>query len=768
MNNRTRKFDAILLLFALLAIAYPVAGSNLSQTPETQVADLTFAGPNFEGANAQGLMAQEEGLRLTDPSLTSKYTSPVIEAPIPFNVLFPQWIADVPAGSSMSIAIRTGTENGRWSNWYPVHENHDWTRPEDPDVVGDMITIPAEDITHRYIQYTIGFSRYDGQPTPLLKELRFTFIDSTAGPTMEEMIAQQQALDASQPRVGGGQATAAAAPTKYPKPTVISRQVWCIEADCNYSDGLEYESVTHLILHHTVSSNSSSDWPAVVRAIWKFHTYTRGWGDIGYNYLADRNGVIYEGHLGGDDVIGTHASEANRGSMALSLIGTFTLPTDTPPGIQPPQPMLEAAANLFAWKADQKGINVYDAGRLPNVAWGLPKLMGHRDVYGGTNTECPGEQAYRLLPWLRDAVAQRLNYQSPYVYIHETSSNFRRSNTNWYEGPAGCGNGGHSFYTWSVTDPNASTNWGEWTLAVPVDGVYKIEVYAPYCATGRAETDGARYKVTHANGTSNVTISHDNNVGLWMSLGEFSLRANGSSKLLLTDLTATDEGLGVWFDAVRLRLVGGSVPSTPTITMQQPTADLWLANRNVTFNWVVGNGGSVERTWLQVATDPGFNNMVVDLNWAGVVQTYTHAFAQDFGELYWRVVVRTSATQVVAPPSKFAIDGAAPVTAVTGYYLLGWNGANVVAWGGQDNLSGIASYKIEYRAAGESNWTTWLANTTATAAQFTPPNPGLTYEFRSQGFDRLGNTEPPHAAADLTSLQAKPLPHVIMMPVIKR
>ncbi|HET6443399.1 MAG TPA: hypothetical protein VFI27_02375 [candidate division Zixibacteria bacterium] len=51
-----------------------------------------------------------------------------------------------------------------------------------------------------------------------------------------------------------------------------------------------------------MSNNSSSDWAAVARAIWYFQTFTRGWGDIGYNYLVDMNGALYEGHLGGDDV----------------------------------------------------------------------------------------------------------------------------------------------------------------------------------------------------------------------------------------------------------------------------------------------------------------------------------------------------------------------------------------------------------------------------------------------------------------------------------
>ena len=130
--------------------------------------------------------------------------------------------------------------------------------------------------------------------------------------------------------------------------------------------------------------------------------------------------------------------------------------------------------------------------------------------------------------------------------------------------------------------------------------------------------------------------------------------------------------------------------------------------------------------------------------------------------------MKTATTQIVAPPSKFAIDATGPVTAVHGYYILGWNGQQVVAWSGQDNLSGIANYKVEYRAAGDANWTTWLANTAATTATFTPPNPALVYEFRSQGIDHLGNAETAHAAADFNTLQAKPLPHAIMMPVIMR
>ena len=87
--------------------------------------------------------------------------------------------------------------------------------------------------------------------------------------------------------------------------------------------------------------------------------------------------------------------------MALSMLGTFTT-------VSPPEAMRNAAANLFAWKADQKGIDVFDASRLPNMSWGLPHVSGHRDVYG--MTACPGDSGHPWVPWLRDEVARRIGF----------------------------------------------------------------------------------------------------------------------------------------------------------------------------------------------------------------------------------------------------------------------------------------------------------------------------------------------------------------------
>jgi hypothetical protein len=754
MNSKTL---TILGLMGILAVIKLSVVNSAESYPTSQ--DLWFDSDNFASDLSPGFTVTTEGLTLIESSITGVYISPVLTAPIAFNAIVPQWIANVPEGSSLEIALRTKTAAGDWSQWYHIHAQPDWMLPEDIDLVGDMVTVPAADVTHRAAQFSVSFGRDEDVAAPVLQQLRLTFINSSEGPSAEELVARQMALNAARGEAGP------TTPDDYPKPFVVSREVWCTDPACDYSDGLEYYPVSHLIVHHTVSNNDNSDWAAVMRAIWRFHTFNRGWGDIGYNYLVDMNGVLYEGHLGGDDVVGIHSGEANTGSMALALIGTFTLPDQDPPGIVPPQVMLNAAVELLSWKADQRDIDVYNASSsLPNIAWGLPHLMGHRDVYGGTNTACPGDQAYALLPWLRDQVAAHIGLVSPYLYVDELSSAFTRSAINWFEGPNGCGHNGHSYYTWSTTDPGQSTNWGEWRPQLPQDGRYEIQVYAPYCFTNAAETNGARYEIHHAGGVSNVTVSHNDNVGLWMSLGHFDLQAGGNTLVRLTDLTTTDSGLGVWFDAIRLR---SQEPLPDIVVSNEQPADAWLNQPAVLFTWNISYPPAVASTILEVATDIAFTSVLLRQEFAGSVTSFTHNFDQEYANLYWRVIVRSVENRTsVSTPTHFSLDTTAPVSSLVSIRELS-NGTYYLAWQGSDGLSGIAQYNVEYRAEDSLNWSSWLANVTIPNAIFAPPDPEQVYWFRSQAIDQAGNVEAPHAAGDVSTAQAILLPHDIILPIIK-
>ncbi len=746
------KFKTLTLIGLLILLTAHNLSTVKSAPEDVSIQDIQFEAADFAGGTGDGFLITADGLTLADDAVTAVYTSPIIQSPVSFNALVPQWIATVPDTTGIEMRVRTKTAVGDWSQWNHIHENDDWTLPDDPDMVGQMLAVPAADKTHQHIQFSVSFSRYAHAATPVLNQLTFTVINTTDGPTIEEMQAQQAALDAARP-------DNPSANGETPRPTIISREVWCYYDACNYTAGLNYSPATHMVIHHTVSANSSSDWAAIVRAIWNFHTYTRGWGDVGYNYLIDRTGVIYEGHMNEDylnlDVVGTHASDANTSSMGVSLIGTFTTADEYPVYDTPPPEMVAAAVDLLSWKADQRNIDVYGASRMPYTDWGLPHVMGHRDVYGGTATTCPGGNAYDLLPYFRDAVAQRINFTSPHIYFDELSAAFTKSANSWHEGPKGCGNNGHSYYTFNVMTDPLIENWGEWRPDVPENGRYEIEIYAPYCDINGPETSGAIYTITHANGTDTVTVNQSAEIGLWMSLGEFDLTAGTGNLIRLTDLTASDPtnyDYAVWFDAIRLRQIEAFAD------LYAPADDAWVNQAAVDFAWNIVNPSLVTMTTLQVATDAEFSNMVYEESWGTVVTAASHTFNQDYANLYWRIRLNTSSgNQIDSTATRFGLDATPPTSAVNALNVY-TDGHYDLLWQGSDSLSGIAGYDIEYRADGDAAWTPLVTNTTVVTTTFVPPVLGQMYWFRSQAADVAGNEEAPHSGdGDISTDLAVPV-----------
>jgi uncharacterized protein with LGFP repeats len=191
-------------------------------------------------------------------------------------------------------------------------------------------------------------------------------------------------------------------------PTVITRNQW--GADPSLGDSCWQprlgDTFSMVFVHHTAGSNtySRSESPAVVRGIYAYHTQARGWCDIGYNFLIDRYGNIYEGRRGGIrmPVRGAHAGDYNVDTTGISLMGDFTR-------ANPTRSMKHSLVQLIAWRM---GTAYHGAYGRPTVNGKVfSRISGHRDAM---STTCPGQQVYDWLPTLRDRVAVRLgDYQSP-------------------------------------------------------------------------------------------------------------------------------------------------------------------------------------------------------------------------------------------------------------------------------------------------------------------------------------------------------------------
>jgi hypothetical protein len=192
-------------------------------------------------------------------------------------------------------------------------------------------------------------------------------------------------------------------------PPIITRADW--HADESIRRGAPfYAGGIHLaIVHHTAGSNSytKAQSASIARAIELYHVQGNGWNDIGYNFLVDKYGQIFEGRYGGitRPVVGAHAQGFNSGSVGISLIGDYSSTSISPAA-------RAALASLIAWRLDLAHID--PLSKVVRVSSGNPRypagtaitlnvISAHRDVYP---TSCPGAGLYAQLPSLRTEVSK--------------------------------------------------------------------------------------------------------------------------------------------------------------------------------------------------------------------------------------------------------------------------------------------------------------------------------------------------------------------------
>jgi hypothetical protein len=194
------------------------------------------------------------------------------------------------------------------------------------------------------------------------------------------------------------------------QPPIISRAAWA-RGSAPPKVAPEYGAVRLAFVHHTENPNGyrAGEVPAMLRAIYAFHRYVHGWNDIGYNFVVDAFGRIFEARAGGVDepVVGAQAGGYNLASTGIAVLGSF-MATPISPRAR------SALQRLLAWKLSLHGVparghvtvRVNPAGavysRFPaNALVPLPRIAGHRDA---DSTDCPGDVLYGELRGIRRAV----------------------------------------------------------------------------------------------------------------------------------------------------------------------------------------------------------------------------------------------------------------------------------------------------------------------------------------------------------------------------
>jgi hypothetical protein len=267
---------------------------------------------------------------------------------------------------SGTVEFRTRSLNGRWSGWHPA-------APE------------AEDGPDRVAQpgWRLGNPYWTGAGDAIAYRLR-------GAVTRLRTYFVWSPVDSLPPRrlsIAGS-------------PPIITRFSWGADESIRRAPPQYAPALQYALVHHTAGTNnySAADSAAIVRGIEIYHVKGNGWNDIGYNFLVDKYGQIFEGRYGGVDqpVIGAHAQGFNTGSVGVAVLGTYN-------SAAPPLVAQTALANLLAWRLDVAHVDPLSSltvlsGGNPRFPVGTPVFLhaisGHRDT---GFTDCPGNALYARL-----------------------------------------------------------------------------------------------------------------------------------------------------------------------------------------------------------------------------------------------------------------------------------------------------------------------------------------------------------------------------------
>jgi N-acetylmuramoyl-L-alanine amidase len=325
------------------------------------------------------------------------YTSRILDpitAPKQFTALVLQWQANGNL-ASIQLAVRIQTATG-WGEWQALSPNDEFADPN----------APANQATSTMISTDIPATAWQAQI--MLPPNSVSYVTQISAITMNTLLpnATRRILP-----------SAAFSSPNGSKPPIVARTTWgdseLAAWDQRAANGettdatwlpepAEIAKPTMITIHHTATPNDAlgSDWAARVRSIWRYHTITHGWGDIGYHFLIDPNGVIYSGRLNGvrDNgtvIDGAHVLGYNRANIGISMMGTFS-------DVAPTTAAQNALNSLIAWITTTYHITPNTTAYYAYKNVTLNTIVGHRDI--GTTT-CPGGVLYDLIPSIRVTAA---------------------------------------------------------------------------------------------------------------------------------------------------------------------------------------------------------------------------------------------------------------------------------------------------------------------------------------------------------------------------
>ena len=496
----------------------------------------------------------------------------------PFSLLGATWTSPRIAWTG-TVEVRTrAAADGRWSTWHSL-------RADEPDAADQ-----GEPGTHRGSTDPLWVGESNGVEArvvaagrgtgPLPAGLRLDLVnpDERLVDSDEKAVnPDEKAIVAPQGRAVAPQGGAAAA---RPMPPLITRAGWGADESIVKHPPDYTTDVQVLFVHHTATTNDydCDQSASIIRGIERYQVGSKSWNDIGYNFLIDKCGTLFEGRKGGVSrpVLGAHTLGFNAHSAAIAVIGNYD-------DVGASATVRAVIAEVAAYKIGMYG-NLSSGGVVltsggsdrfrPGTRVMLNRISGHRDT---GRTDCPGDALYAQLDTIRTLAGEP-----------PSALTFLRMR--------GAEKVGSFFFTpgpisplWTLRTPSASIDHFE----VLVDGVLQASV-----------SGGNRTHLLHlTDGRHTVTVR--------------AVHLNGRTVVVSARVIA-DSTAPVFTTAPQVTLRRGSLQSSVPIRLIYRVADTYGVRAVTLTSPSERDLGTAPRTWTGFAR-PGVAGTwsVRALDWAG-------------------------------------------------------------------------------------------------------------------------------------------------------
>lgn len=397
------------MLAAVLAAALlpPVAQATEAEQPAPTTASGDVSAP-AAGATAQVTGQHEQTLAVEGNVLEASAEE--------FMLAGLTWDASGPQVTNVQMRLREGENYGPWET---VELNEAGTA-----VDGRLGTAPF--LSNGADGVQVRITTADGAPA---KDAEVSLIDPGTGTldgrapaevapqTTLKSAPQTASPDAAGSTLGtaSAQTTLTDAEVESLRPAIVRRAAWGADESRYGTFGTVIQPKA-MILHHTASTNNYTREQAAaqVRAIYLYQASTLGWGDIGYHFLVDKFGTVYEGRKDSPDFIrtGAHAAGMNTETFGISALGNYH-------EVMPTAALQESITRVAAWQLAKNGIDPYGTAVLTSTSDSstsssrfrhgqqvtLPTVMGHIST---SRTVCPGQYLEPRLTAIQKAAADRI------------------------------------------------------------------------------------------------------------------------------------------------------------------------------------------------------------------------------------------------------------------------------------------------------------------------------------------------------------------------